>query len=188
MTADPHAWAHALDTLYDHVWQHLVRGVHDRRAPARHPTLATVSPHGMPKARTVVLRGADKASGRLDIHTHLHSAKVRDIKARPVAALHVWDAGQKLQIRLEAGVECVTGEAAAEAWARVPDAARGVYSAQVPGSPMASPIDHDPHPDAGSFAVLHLHVQAMDILHLGVEHRRAVYQRRDHWVGQWVVP
>lgn len=44
MSLDPHPWAQQLGTLYYHAWQRLVRGVHDRYAPARHPTLATVSP------------------------------------------------------------------------------------------------------------------------------------------------
>ena len=54
----------------------LLRGVRDRRAPTRHPTLATVTPDGRPKARTVVLRAADKQAGILELHTDLHSAKV----------------------------------------------------------------------------------------------------------------
>jgi hypothetical protein len=34
---DPHPWASALDTLFAHAWHRLVRGVHDRHAPARQP-------------------------------------------------------------------------------------------------------------------------------------------------------
>ncbi|MFP3387127.1 pyridoxamine 5'-phosphate oxidase family protein, partial [Tritonibacter sp. SIMBA_163] len=55
----------------------MIRGVHDRHAPARHPTLATVSPAGMPQARTVVLRGADKQAATLTLYTDVHSDKVR---------------------------------------------------------------------------------------------------------------
>ena len=56
MTIDPHPWAKNLDTLYDHAWQRLTRGVHDRHAPAWPPTLATESPDRLPQARTVLLR------------------------------------------------------------------------------------------------------------------------------------
>ena len=56
MIANPHPWSEQLDTLHTHAWHRLIRGVHDRHAPARHPTLATVSPDGMPQARTAVLR------------------------------------------------------------------------------------------------------------------------------------
>ena len=76
MKADPHPWARDLSQLYADVWARLTRGVHDWHAPARHPTLATVTPEGRPQARTVVLRAADKAAGALDIYTDLHSSKV----------------------------------------------------------------------------------------------------------------
>jgi pyridoxamine 5'-phosphate oxidase len=56
MSAEVHAWAADLGLLRAHVWDRLVRGVHDRRAAARHPTLATVAPDGLPEARTVVSR------------------------------------------------------------------------------------------------------------------------------------
>ena len=89
MTPDLHASARNLPMLHAEIWLRLVRGVHDRRAPARHPTLATVTPAGRPQARTVVLRSADKPAGTLDIHTDLRSAKVRDLQTTPFAAPHV---------------------------------------------------------------------------------------------------
>ena len=58
MTLELHPWAADLQELQAQVWTRLVRGVRDRRAPSRHPTLATVSPEGKPEARTVVLRCA----------------------------------------------------------------------------------------------------------------------------------
>ena len=91
MTPGPHPWASDLSQLYAEVWTRLTRGVHDRHAPARHPTLATVTPEGKPQARTVVLRAANKTTGTLDIHTDLGSAKVEDLRVTPFAALHVWD-------------------------------------------------------------------------------------------------
>jgi hypothetical protein len=69
MNVDPHTWAQMLGTLYTQAWHRLVRGVHDRHAPARHPTLATVTPDGWPQARTVVLRAADHAQHTLDAGT-----------------------------------------------------------------------------------------------------------------------
>lgn len=188
MTIDPHPWASALDTLYEQVWHRLIRGVHDRHAPSRHPTLATVSPQGMPNVRTVVLRGADKTAGRLEIHTNLRSAKVIDIQARPVAALHVWDSGQKLQIRIRTDVDVITGTQAAAKWAMVPQGSRTAYSAQVPGAPISGALDYDRQPDPEAFMVLSLRVASMDILHLGPDHRRAVYFRENNWSGQWVAP
>ena len=125
MNADPHPWARELGTLYDPAWHRVIRGVRDRHAPARHPTLATVSSEGLPQARTVVLRKADRTSGRLEIHTNLFSAKVAELKAMP---------------------------------------------------------------DAAPFAVVHLHIRLMELLHLGPQHRRAQFVRDGGWVGHWVAP
>ena len=91
MKPDPRPWACDLSQLFGEVWTRLTRGVHDRHAPARHPTLATVTPKGRPQARTVVLRAAYKAAGTLDIYTDLRPAKVRDLRVTPFAALEVWD-------------------------------------------------------------------------------------------------
>lgn len=185
---DPHPWANALDSLYDHAWHRLIRGVHDRHTPARHPTLATVTPDGLPSARTVVLRGADKTSGTLEIHTNLHSCKITDLTAQPMAALHVWDSGQKLQMRLQAVAAITTGPQASAAWARVPEGSRSAYSAQAPGTPIADSLAYDRQPQPEAFVVVTLHLQSMDLLHLGPDHRRAVYLRGESWKGQWVAP
>lgn len=189
MTLDPHPWARELVTLHDHAWQRLVRGVHDRHAPARHPTLATVSPDGLPTARTVVLRAADPSTGRLELHTNLHSAKIADLMATPVAALHVWDHGSRLQIRLEADVAIATGPEVAAAWARVPEHSRSAYSSsQRPGHPIPGALDYDQQADPAVFAVLSLSIRSMELLHLGADHRRAQFTRASHWAGQWLVP
>ena len=84
MTPDLHPWAADLSDLYAQVWARLVRGVRDRRAQTCHITLATVTPHGKPQARTVVLRAADKGTGTLDIHTDLHLAKVGGCAVLPL--------------------------------------------------------------------------------------------------------
>jgi hypothetical protein len=189
MTSDPHPWAATLVTLQDEVWTRLVRGVHDRRAPARHPTLATVSPDGAPQARTVVLRGADRGAARLVVYTDLRSAKVADLRARAQAALHVWDPGAHLQVRLSARVEILSGDAVADVWARMSDGGQLSYGGDpAPGQPLADPLDHVRGPDPAALAVLQMDLQEMDVLHLGPRHRRAVYARADGWAGRWVAP
>jgi len=189
MSLDPHPWARQLDTLFDQAWQRLARGVYDRHAPARHPTLAMVSPDGLPKARIVVLRAADKSLGRLEIHTNLHSSKIADLMAKPVAALHVWDGGSRLQIRVEADVQIACGPDVVATWARVPAQSRTAYSSShLPGRPIPDALAYDNQPDPVVFAVLSLHIRALDLLHLGTHHRRARFLREDQWAGQWLAP
>lgn len=189
MKADPHPWARDLSQLYAEVWGRLTRGVHDRHAPARHPTLATVTPEGRPEARTVVLRAADKAAGTLDIHTDLRSAKVRDLRVTPFAALHVWDTSAHLQLRLEAQVTLLTGPDVAAIWAGIPTASRLTYgSTPAPGQPIAHALDYTKTSDATSIVVLRLQISTVDALHLGPNHRRARFDRQNEWSGAWLAP
>ncbi len=189
MNVDPHPWAQELDSLHDHAWHRLIRGVHDRHAPARHPTLATVSPQGWPQARTVVLRAADKASRKLEIHTNSHSPKIADLVSTPVAALHVWDSGSRLQIRIQADVVIAQGAEVSHVWSAVPERSRTAYSSSsVPGELIPGALAYAAEPDASAFAVLYLHIRSMDLLHLGARHRRAQFIADPDWVGRWLVP
>lgn len=186
---DPHPWAADLEPLLAQVWLRLVRGVNDRHASARHPTLATVSDAGWPEARTVVLRAASPDAGTLDIHTDLRSDKVAALRANPRAALHVWDAGAQLQTRAGALVEIIAGEGVAAIWARVPEPSRGGYGAMpAPGQPIAGAFAYERRADPACFAVLRLTVQTFDVLHLGPRHRRARFDRQNGWAGGWLAP
>ncbi|RUR34138.1 pyridoxamine 5'-phosphate oxidase family protein [Vreelandella nanhaiensis] len=189
MALSSHPWAEKLPLLYDHLWARLIQGVGDRHTPARHPTLVTVSENGMPQARTVVLRGADKQAATLAIYTDIHSEKVNALSATPVAALHVWDAGEQLQIRIKANVTILTGESVSEQWQRLPEHTRSAYSSSpAPGEPIADSLAYTKTPDKSAFAVLWLDIQAIEALHLGQCHRRAAFKRTDNWAGQWLVP
>ena len=101
--------APALSELRDRAWQKIARGVADRRAPARHPVLATVGREGGGEARIVVLRGADRQAATLVLHTDGASAKVGEVRAEPRATLLVWDPGARLQIRMRATIAARPG-------------------------------------------------------------------------------
>jgi pyridoxamine 5'-phosphate oxidase len=184
-----HAWAVDLDALRDEVWARLVRGVHDARAPARRPTLATVSPAGRPEARTVVLRGADQSKAEVVIHTDVRSPKIASLRQTPFAALHVWDASAHLQLRLDARATILTGEAVQDTWERLSAGTRQSYGVlPVPGQPIAESLAYSIHADASCFAVVRLEVQAIDAVHLGPNHRRARFERESRWAGCWLAP
>lgn len=189
MTTDPHPWAVDLNQLYAQVWARLVQGVEDRDAPARHPTLATVTPDGLPDLRTVVLRAADPLARTLDIHTDLRSAKVAALRRNPNAGLHVWDSAAFLQTRIMARVDILTGAAVAAIWARVPQASQPAYGTQpAPGTPIEGALDYHKTPDPDAFAVLRLSVQSIDAVHLGPQHRRARFDLSEGWLAQWLAP
>ena len=175
--------------LLAQAWQHLARGVADRRAPARHPVFATVSPDGLPEARMVVLRAASESAGTLEIHSDSETAKVAVLRAQPLAALHVWVPRAQLQIRMSAEVEILTGAQVMAQWEKVPCAARVSYGTEPPpGKPIPQAQAYEQPGDPARFAVLRCILSRMDLLQIGTPHRRAVYCRQDHWQGTWVAP
>lgn len=178
-----------LTEMYDLAWRHLTRGVADRRAPARHPTVATVAPNGRPEARTMVLRQADRSAAVLEVHTDSATPKVTALKASPWVAMHVWVPKASLQIRAVAKVDILTGPEVAAQWARVPEGSRVSYgTTPVPGAPIDTALDYEKSGDPARFAVLRCAVDTFDLLHLGTEHRRASFSRDTNWAGTWVAP
>lgn len=177
-----------LGGLLDHAWSRLEAGVADASAGARNLTLATVS-HGAPRARTLVVRSADRGAGAVEVHTDLASAKVAELRAEPRAAVLAWDAEHALQVRLRAMAEVLSGEAVSDAWERVPDGGRWNYGGEpAPGRPIARPEAYEPGAERGRFAVLRLRVEALEAVLLEEPHLRALYERDDGFSGRWLAP
>ena len=183
-------WWTDLAATRSEVWRLLGRGTKDRKSAARFPVLATVGQSGGAEARTVVLRRADPERAEVEVYTDLASAKVRELKVEPRAALVVWDARAHLQIRLRATAQILSGAAVSAIWEALPEAARSDYGgAAPPGSAVALPQDARPFGQADRFAVLRFSVAEIETLHLGADaHRRALFWREDDWKGTWLAP
>ena len=178
-----------LAAFLDLGWQRLTRGVADRRAAARHPVFATVSPDGAPEARTVVLRGANRAEGTVEIHTDGGSDKVASLRANPRAQLMVWDEKAKLQIRLSTRVTIHQGSEVADRWKNVPAGSRIAYGASPnPGTPIPTAHAYTKLASLDWFTVLSCRIDAIELMQLIEPHRRAVFQSADGWIGAWRVP
>lgn len=178
-----------LKAFWNDAWAHLAQGVADGTSPARYPTFATVGPDSVPQARTVVLRGADRAAASVEVHTDIETDKVTALRHTPMAALHIWLPAADLQIRLTARVEILTGAQVDAAWAQVPVTARVSYGTQpVPGTPIAEVHAYEKPADRSRFAVLKCQLTQMDLVHLDVRHRRAVFTAQDGWQGRWLAP
>ncbi|MEC9197021.1 MAG: pyridoxamine 5'-phosphate oxidase family protein [Pseudomonadota bacterium] len=171
-------------------WDRLRAGVAEPTAAARTMTLATTGLSGWPQARTVVLRGADQASGLLTVHTDGASEKVAEIRMDQRATMLVWDDEVNLQIRLRVEVEERPRKYLAKLWERIPDSARRVYGgAPYPGYAIASPQDHHTDGDFGRFAVLDCAVVEVELLRITpTRHFRAVYRVSEGFKGTWLAP
>ncbi|WP_415919717.1 pyridoxamine 5'-phosphate oxidase family protein [Tateyamaria sp. SN6-1] len=178
-----------LSAFLAQAWQHLRRGAADAKSPARYPVFATVSPDGVPEARTVALRRADAAQAVLEVQTDIVTPKIAALRATPIAAFHVWLPRANLQIRVTTEVEIATGDAVADAWAKVPPASRVSYGTEPhPGAAIPSVHAYEKPPNPDRFAVLTCRATHIDLVHLDTVHRRAGYVRADGWAGQWLAP
>ncbi|WP_270938413.1 pyridoxamine 5'-phosphate oxidase family protein [Falsiroseomonas oryzae] len=176
-------------------FRHLARGVADRRHPFHTPTLATVAPDGAPEARTLVLRGFEAATRTIRLHTDARSGKVASLLREPRCALHLYDPGAKVQLRLSGRAALHGGDAvAAAAWQASRDFSRMCYAIEpAPGTPVAAPppAPRDAAAGEAQFRVLLLRFDRLDWLELAAAgHLRA----RFDWHGDgapdasWLVP
>jgi len=135
-------------------------------------TLASVDDDGTPAARTVVLRRFDAESREIRFHTDVRSPKVAAIRRRPSVALHWYDAGLRVQVRIAAIATVHQGDPiAADAWAAAQGMSRACYTApHAPGTPLDSfpvapavPADDD-EAGLGTFAVVACRFDAVELL------------------------
>lgn len=194
-----------LDRAFAAVWRMLGEGVSDRRRAFHTPALVSLGLDGWPKARTVVLRSVDRETATLRCHTDLRSPKVAELRDNPKVAVLAYDAGQKLQVRLQgiAGID-TNGEIADGAWASSTLWARRCYAAPLaPGTRTDAPCgnltealtDRQPtHEEAeggrGNFATITVEIQRIDWLYLlAAGHRRGLHGRDgDQWNHSWLAP
>jgi hypothetical protein len=172
----------------------LARGVADRRSAFHTPTLATIGPDGAPQLRTLVLRGFDAAIRTLRLHTDRRSAKWAALAAESRAALHVYDAGAQIQLRLSGRARLHAEDDTADAaWAASRAGSRSCYAVEPgPGMPVPAP---PPAPAGeangrGHFGLIHLAFDRMEWLHLRRSgHRRALFAWGPEGLHEtWLVP
>ena len=182
-------WYETLAGLHARAWETLGLGVGNPLHPARLPSFATVSPDGWPEARTVVLRGAEMVSAEVSVHTDLYSGKIQSLRAHPKASLHIWDSEQALQLRMQAEVSIASGIDTRPLWDKIPDHAQQSYGVTPPpGALIDGALDYIKQPDPDTFAVLTCRITQIDVVHLGDDHRRALFSRESNWAGQWLSP
>lgn len=182
-------WYETLAGLKAQAWDMLAQGVRDSKHPAHLPNLATISPDGWPESRTVVLCSATHADHAVTVHADLHSDKMRSLRAHPRAALHIWDADQALQLRLQADVSIASGDETRALWDATPEHVQRLYGVVPrPGARIDTALAYEKRPDPAAFAVLTLRVVSMDLTYLGAGHRRAQFTRASNWAGQWLSP
>lgn len=190
-----------LGASYDEAWRLIARGVSDRRSAFHTPAVATIGVDGCPTVRTVVLRGADPATGQLRFHTDRRARKVAEIDANPKMSLHVYDKKPKIQVRINGQGECHTdGPFKDAAWTASQAMSRECYRVNKgPGTQVGEPDDwliarDVDELDVGkeNFVAVSVRVQSIEWLYLARGgHRRAIFHLDDKGTmaqANWLVP
>ncbi|HAT08254.1 MAG TPA: pyridoxamine 5'-phosphate oxidase [Rhodobiaceae bacterium] len=175
-------------------WSMLERGVKDRKCAFHTPSIATISATGSPTIRTVVLRGCATEDKTLRFHTDTRSGKIAELKDNPFAAMHFYDAGAKIQLRLAVRLEMLSGGAFDAAWEATRPMSRECYQVmQSPGSIIENPrhvrFDASASQDGEAhFVPVAAHVLRMEWLYLAARgHRRALFDFEND-TQNWLVP
>lgn len=174
-------------------WDALVRGANSRKSAMHQVSVATVDGEGMPAARTVVLRDADRAEWTLRFHTDTRSRKYSELQANDAAVVLAYDHGAKVQIRARGRVTLHNrDERTASIWAGMRDMSKACYrQAKGPGEPLSQPggAEGEPLSDAegyANFVVALVRVDALEWLYLAAQgHRRA---RLTAQSATWLAP
>ena len=179
-----------------YTWDLLERGARDRRSPMHTPTVATVAADGRPSIRTVVLRGCDRTARTLRFHTDRRAAKVQHILHDPRGAVHLYDAIEKIQLRLDVRLEPMAAPDRNTVWAGTHPMSRKCYQVTTrPGEHLAHPTDvtYDAQAtDDGAvhFLPIRVHIERIEWLYLAaVGHRRAEFTWTSEGLrSRWLVP
>lgn len=183
-------------------WRCLAAGASDRRSGFHHLTAATSGLDGRPRARTVVLRAAERQARRLAFHTDLRAAKVRELQRDPRICLQAFDPARKIQLRAEGTAVLAAGDdAARRVWGEAQLKSRVCYGIEpAPGMPVEAG-DGYTMPEATAeatasgftnFVVVSVFVAVLDFYYLSSSgHRRASFTYTDSKpdaFGQWHAP
>ena len=173
----------------------LARGVADRRSPFHTPTLASIGADGAPRARTLVLRGFDAARREIRLHSDRRSDKLAELSRDPRCALHLYDAGAQVQIRLEGAARLHLDDAVADAaWEASRPFSRLCYAiTPAPGTPVPAPppTPREQADGRAHFGVIMLGFHSLEWLWLAAEgHRRArfAWDAAGAMEATWLVP
>lgn len=177
-----------LHTVEDRLWQELQRAP-QRGHPWRLCTLATVTPDGLPDARSVVLRQVDPAERELCFFTDTRSPKVAQIARQPRGVVVMWSAELGWQVRLSVQLEVLdSGLAVLSHWTRLKltPAVFDYLSPVPPGSPLERPSAE--RGDREHFGVVCARVLSIDWLDLNTNGQRRARFGPEPGAATWLQP
>ena len=190
-------------------WRSPLKGaIHRNRSKpySRYFQLATVTPEGIPRNRTVVFRGfLNDEQNSLKIITDIRSSKIKDIQHQAIAEICWYFTKTREQFRITGKLYLVTAretddnllEARKNTWQSLSDSARSQFAWATPAQPVTDnsievDLDHlDPNTPLENFCLLLLTPHKIDRLQLKSDpQQRYLYTLQSDltWTTQAVNP
>ena len=192
----------ALD-LWEQAWDLILTSAGQADRPFGTPVVGNAGRDGLPRQRTVVLRGADKSAATLTHYTDRRSVKASELTNNPIFSYLFWDAEQRIQFSGHGPTRWLMREEAKDIFDSLPKHGRKAYatvqppSTHLPDGGSGLPPDWEertlPETDyaRGNFGVLVTTLQYADVLLLDREGNRRLTAVRDasqQWQLRWIVP
>lgn len=196
-----------LDLSFAKAWDLIEPGANKRTSPAHTPVVGSVNASGLAQLRVMVLREADRTLRCLRFHTDSRSPKVGDLKNNNRVSILMYDAAEKLQLRLFGTARLESnGVSVDAAWIESTTFARRCYLAEsAPGLVSNAPTSGLPAWIEGkqpsemqltearaNFAILWCDITELEWLYLANSgHRRARWtwdEAQQTWSGRWLIP
>jgi len=119
-----------LTEIYEDLWRSLADALDGPTSAMRLPVVATVSAHGKPQARTMVLRDVDLEAGRLMFFSDARGGKLDDLSSTPEAQLVFFHPVKQLQLRVSGAVSQLPADQVEGIWSALPVELKVLYGAQ----------------------------------------------------------
>ena len=165
---------------------------HARRIIA---TLATVDPHGRPRARTVIVRWFDEQHDTIWMTTDSRSTKIAHLLVQPEAELVFWALQERQQFRVYGRMEIIeSGPARQDIWEALNDTSRALFFGPSPGEPRRAEDSFPPAisadvPPPETFVLLGLKPTEVESLELNeFPHRRRRWREAGGWKVELLNP
>ncbi|XP_058085670.1 pyridoxine/pyridoxamine 5'-phosphate oxidase 2 [Magnolia sinica] len=186
-------------------WKQLLVNALQANAPLKHSSffqLATIGFNGRPSNRTVVFRGFQEGSDKIQINTDYRSRKIEDIKHCPFGEICWYFTDSWEQFRINGTIDIIDGsnpdpvklQQRERAWFASSLKSRLQYLGPSPGLPCISeepcneyPLDPSTGP-VGAFCLLVLDPEEVDYLNLKSNERLIYTSKRNGDGGQcWML-
>jgi pyridoxamine 5'-phosphate oxidase len=164
-----------LDEVVANAWALLAQGVASRKHGFHDAAVATIGTTGLPRIRTVILRGAEPTTKTVRFHTDVRSQKCKDLEANPYIALVFYDEPSKTQVRVEGVASLHSDDELADmSWKAAQPMSKITYGIMPePGSVIQSPdLVSMPEPQTDvewarkHFVVVKVEIQTLQWLYL----------------------